>query len=61
MYYAPAKICCFRVSGYISRAWKRTGPISCAWKKPEEKKDVRSQLVGDEQIGTASKANKAEV
>ena len=45
-------------------------PISCAWKKPEEKKDVRhgrrpadvrSQLVGDEQIGTASKANKAEV
>ena len=60
MYYAPAKICCFRTSG----------PISCAWKKPEEKKDVRhgrrpadvrSQLVGDEQIGTASKANKAEV
>ena len=26
-----------------------------------EPADVRSQLVGDEQIGTASKANKAEV
>ena len=59
-YYATNQILRFRTSG----------PISCAWKKPEEKKDVRhgrrpadvrSQLVGDEQIGTASKANKAEV